>query len=67
MKLNEMRNENLELVTGGAVKVNPIGSCKTEDKYYIVDDQTGVILAMTGGYRVARKLAASRGQAPGLI
>ena len=66
MKLNEKMVENLELVTGGAVTVNPKGSCDTEDKYFIVDDLTGIILAITGGYRKARKLAESLGQSPEL-
>ena len=59
--LDEMMNVN-----GGAVRVNPNGSCDTEDKYFIVDDLTGIILALTGGYRKARKLAESFGQSPEL-
>ena len=58
--------EKMELVNGGVVTVNPNGSCDTEDKYCIVDDLTGIILALTGGYRKARRLAESLGQSPEL-
>ncbi len=68
MKMNEKKVEieNLESVTGGVVTVNPNGSCETEDKYFIRHDLTGIILAITGGYRKARKLAESLGQSPEL-
>ena len=59
--------EKMEQVNGGAVKVNPKGSCDTEDKYFIMDDITGIILAITGGYRKARKLAESLGQSAELV
>ena len=68
MKMNEKKieMENLESVTGGIVTVNPNGSCDTEDKYYIRHDKTGIILAVTGGYRKARKIAEMLGQSPEL-
>ena len=58
--------EKMELVNGGVVKVNPNGSFDTENKYQIIDDLTGLILAVTGGYRNARKLAEKFGQSPEL-
>ena len=62
----ELNMDDLELVNGGVVKVNPNGSCDTENKYQIIDDLTGLILAVTGGYRNARKLAEKFGQSPEL-
>ena len=46
----------MEQINGGAVTVNPNGSCDTEDKNFIRHDLTGIILAVTGGYRKARKI-----------
>ena len=65
-KKNRIAVEDLEFVTGGIVTINPNGSCDTEDKYYIRHDLTGIVLAVTGGYRKARKIAEILGQSPEL-
>ena len=48
------------------VAIDPNGSCDTEDKYLIMDDKSGDVLAKTGGYRKARKIAEQLGQSPEL-
>jgi hypothetical protein len=54
--MKSLRYEEMEQINGGAVTVNPNGSCDTEDKNFIRHDLTGIILAVTGGYRKARKI-----------
>ena len=66
-KKNRITVEDLEFVNGGIVTINPNGSCDTEDKYYIRHDLTGIVLAVTGGYRKARKIAETLGQSPELV
>ena len=69
MKMNEkiIKTDDLEFVSGDIVTINPNGSCDTEDKYFIRNDLTGIILAVTGGYRKARKIAETLGQSPELV
>jgi len=49
--------DELEKVSGGLLVKNPDGSVETDDKYLIVDDNTKQVIAKTGGYRHARKIA----------
>ena len=65
-KDEELKEEVLDQVAGGVVAIDPNGSCDTEDKYLIMDDKSGDVLAKTGGYRKARKIAEQLGQSPEL-
>ena len=50
---------DLDGVAGGVVKIDPNGSIETEDKYLIMDDKSGEVLAKTGGYRRAESCRAA--------
>jgi hypothetical protein len=53
----ELNPENLDKIAGGHLAKNPAGSADTDDKYLVVDDNTNEVIAKTGGYRHARKIA----------
>lgn len=52
-----LNDKELEMVNGGAIAKNPEGTCDTDDKYLIVDDNTKQVIAKTGGYAHARMIA----------
>jgi hypothetical protein len=55
-------SDALDQVTGGRIAKNPKGSSDTDDKYLVVNDNTKEVIAKTGGYGTARKIAAALGQ-----
>ena len=58
----ELKNlDELEKVSGGSLVKNPDGSVETDDKYLVVDDNNKQVIAKTGGYRHARKIAERMG------
>ena len=59
--MTKINMNELDTITGGLIAQNPNGTCNTDDKYLIVDDNTKQVIAKTGGYAHARKIAEALG------